>query len=161
MSVQPFVCYAFRFWTLLDILMMGLTSNSIEMLISGVHRPHGILVTLRWISVISWPLINHDFLCISGQTWWKYSLGVPQTRLTFGHTFLNFHPVLAFDLPYTFHAFWTNLLELSLGDPQIWLRFGHTSLNFHLPLIVGALAAHFRTNCSSDWPQILGKYSLQ
>ena len=32
--------------------------------------------------------------------------------------------------------------------PQIWLRFGHASLNFHLPLIVWALTAHFRTNCS-------------
>ena len=75
------------------------------------------------------------FLSISGQTWWKYSLGVPQAWLTFGHTSLNFHPILAFDWPYTFHAFWTNLLELSLGDPQIWLTFGHTLLNFHLPLI--------------------------
>ena len=38
---------------------MGLTSNLVEILISGVHRPHGLLVTLHWISVISGLLIDH------------------------------------------------------------------------------------------------------
>ena len=47
------------FWTSLDILIMGLTSNLVEILISEVHRPHGLLVSLHWISVIPWPLIDH------------------------------------------------------------------------------------------------------
>ena len=38
---------------------MGLPSNLVEILISGVYRPHGLLVTLHWISIISWPLINN------------------------------------------------------------------------------------------------------
>ena len=38
---------------------MVLTSNLVEILISGVLRPHGLLVKLHWISVISWPLIDH------------------------------------------------------------------------------------------------------
>ena len=38
---------------------MVLTSNLVEILISGVLRPHRLLVTLHWISVISWPLIDH------------------------------------------------------------------------------------------------------
>ena len=101
------------------------------------------------------------FLRISGQTWWKYSLGAPDTWLTFVQTSLNFHHILAFDWSYTFHAFWINLLELWLGDRQLWLRFSHTSLNFHLPLIVWALAAHFQTYCSWDWAQILWKYWFQ
>ena len=37
---------------------MILTSNLVEILISGVLRPPGLLVTLHWISVISWPLID-------------------------------------------------------------------------------------------------------
>ena len=59
MYVHFFVCYAFIFWTSLDIQIIGLTSNLLEILISGVHRPHGLLVTLHWISIISWPLIEH------------------------------------------------------------------------------------------------------
>ena len=37
---------------------MVLTLNLVEILISGVLRPHGLLVTLHWISVISWSLID-------------------------------------------------------------------------------------------------------
>ena len=140
---------------------MGLTLNLVEILIRRVHRPHGLLVTLHWISLILWPLIDHTLFVHFRTNLMEIFIGVPQTCLTFGHTSVNFHPILAFDWPYTFYAFWTNLLELSLGDPQIWLIFVHTSLNFHIPLIVWALAAHFRTNCSWNWPPILWKYSLQ
>ena len=53
------VIHAFSFCTFLDILIMVLTSNLVEILISGVLRPHELLVTLQWISVISWPMITH------------------------------------------------------------------------------------------------------
>ena len=56
---RMFIPSSASFWTFLDILIMGLTSNLAEILISGVHRPHGLLITLHWISVISWPLIDH------------------------------------------------------------------------------------------------------
>ena len=59
MYVYSFICYAFSFWTSLDILIMGLSSNLVEILIRTVHRPHGLLVTLHWISLILWPLIDH------------------------------------------------------------------------------------------------------
>ena len=59
MYVHSFTCYAFSFCTFLDILIMVLTSNLVEILISGVLRPYELLVTLHWISVISWPLIDH------------------------------------------------------------------------------------------------------
>ena len=44
------------------------------------------------------------FLCISWHTWWKYSLGVPQTGLTLA-TLHRISILLAFDWPYAFHAF--------------------------------------------------------
>ena len=53
------VIHAFSFCTFLDIPIMVLTPKLVEILISGVLRPHGLLVTLHWISVISWPLIDH------------------------------------------------------------------------------------------------------
>ena len=56
---RTFVPLSVNLWILLDILIMGLTSHLVEILINEVHRPHGRLVTLHWISVISQPLIDY------------------------------------------------------------------------------------------------------
>ena len=69
---------------------MGLTSNLVEILISGVHRPHGILVTLHWISVISWPLIKHAHSVHFRANWLKIFIRGSRDLINFWSHFIEF-----------------------------------------------------------------------
>ena len=127
---------------------MVLISNLVEILISGVFRPHGLLVTLYCISVISWPLIDHILFAHFRTNLVEIFIRGSTDLIDFWLHFIEFPSCPGLWLGIHFPSIFDKLLELSRGIPQIWLRFGHTSLSSHLLLIVWALAAHFWTKCS-------------
>ena len=71
---------------------MGLTSNLVKILISGLDRPHGLLVTLQWISVISWPLIDLTLSVHSGTNLVEIFVRGLRNLISFWSHFIEFPP---------------------------------------------------------------------
>ena len=141
---------------------MVFTSNLVEILISRVLRPHGLVVTVHWISVISWPLIDHVlYACFRTNLMKIYIRGSTDLINSWSY-FIEFPSYPGLWLAKHFPCILDKLVGIVIrGSSDLIKILSYFVESPSIFLIFLALAAHFWTNCTWDWPQILWKYLFE
>ena len=150
------------FWTFLDILIMGLPSNLVEILIIGVHRPHGLLVTLHWISVISWPLKDHTLSVHFRTNFVEIFIRDSTDLIYFWSHFIEFPSYHGHWLAIHFPWILDKLVGIIIRGSSDLIKIRSYFVEFSYSYESLSTCRTFpEKNCSWDWPKILWKYLLQ
>ena len=138
---------------------MGLTSNLVEIIISGVHRPHGLLVTFHWISVISWLLIDHTLSAHFRTNSVETFIRVSTDLINFWSHFIEFPSYPGLWLALHFTCILDKFVGIIIRGSSDLIKIWPYSVEFSSSSDCLSTCRTFPENCSWDWPQI-GQQSI-